>query len=165
MSQVTPEAVWQAQLRDPDFADMPPAMLEVLRPFVEALPVVLADKLDEQCTFSTVMDAKVVFLRYCIENNFARKAADATPEEMLGMFDAADMYQMLLSQLEEVLETLTEVVGNVGEFLEARGVTEEEVMLSEQAGLNKEARELYQSGQLTMGQVLMTQPSLVTKNT
>ena len=165
MGTVTAEAVWTTMSEDAEFQQQPEAVREATRPYVEALPTILAGVLDAPATLNTTMNAKVTFLRYCVENGFIKASVDAMPEEALGFFDRDELPEMLEGALSQAIDMLEKLTGNVTAFLEKNGVTEEQVMLSSNVGFNDEARKLYQAGELTIGKLLTIQPMIIVKNT
>ena len=157
MTSLTSAQVWSASLADPKFAsEMPegsPTRV-IIQPFIEAAPTALAEFLDRPLTLKVFIDAKVAFLRYCLDNGFAEKMSDAVG------FGG----ELVESALEAVIEMLAEVFKNVPAFLDERGITEEQVLLSPEVGLNDENKALYKSGTLTVADVLRTQPAVILKN-
>lgn len=165
MSRVTPEEVWKKMQEDAEFLQQPETVQEATRPYIEALPVILADLLDQPASLDNTMQAKVKFLRYCIENGYITAVVNAMPEEAFIFFSREDLPGMFEGMLSQLIDMLEELTGDVSALLKAQGVTEEEVMLGSNVGLNDEARLLYQSGSLTIGKLLVVQPMVIVKNT
>jgi hypothetical protein len=164
VSTVTAEAVWEKINQDAEFLQQPEAVREAMRPYVEALPTILADVLDTPTTLNATMKAKVNFLRYCVDNGFIKAAVDALPDESIGFFDRDELPEMFEGLITQAIEVAEELTGDVSALLEANGVTEEQVMLGPNVGLNNESRSLYEAGELTIGKLLMVQPMLIFKN-
>src|SRR3989344_3752767 len=121
MTALTGERVWQASLADPSFsAEMPEGspIREAIKPFIEAAPTALAEFLDQPLTLQVLGDAKIVFLRYCLGNDFVEKVGGAA-----GMGG-----ELIKSLLEGIVETLAEMLKDVPPFFEAMGATEEQAM-------------------------------------
>jgi hypothetical protein len=165
MSTVTAAAVWIKINEDVDFLQQPESVRDATRPYVEALPIILADMLNAPVTLNSVMKAKVAFLRYCVDNGFIKAAVDAMPDEALGFFDREDLPEMFESLLTQAIDMAEELTGDVAGLLKENGLTEEKVMLGPSIGLNDEARSLYQAGELIIGELLLIQPMLIVKNT
>ncbi|MBY0538069.1 hypothetical protein K2P47_01575 [Patescibacteria group bacterium] len=156
---LTASQVWEVALADPKFAAKIPEgspQRDVIRPFVEGSVEVLADQLETVVSLQTIADAKMKFLRYCVDNGLGKAMGDAT-----GMGGT-----MLDGMLEQLIEMLEPIVADSITFLEENGVTEEQVMLSSQMGLNPDNQEKWRAGTLTIGELLLTQPSdiLLTDN-
>lgn len=157
-SSLTGAEVWAATVADPSFTEEVPEgdpMREVLRPFVEATPVVLADFLDKKATMETVVHAKLAFLKYCLKNGLVQKAADALGA-MTGMLEQA--FASVVSMLEASCE-------NIPALLIQAGMTEEEAMLDPSMRFNEASKQAYNAGTLTIGDLLRTQPTVIIKNT
>lgn len=164
MTTVTSEAVWTKISKDPEFIQQPEAVREATRPFVEALPTVLVDLMDKPANLSNTMRAKVLFLRYCVDNGFIKAAVEAMPEESLGFFDREDLVPMLESALSGAIEMADELTGDVTALLEENGLSEDDVMLGDKVGFTPETATLYRAGELTIGRLLVTQPMIIVKN-
>ena len=160
MSQVTPEAVWEAHLRDPEISALSPEMLEVLREYVWQLPSLLLWDLDKPATVATVLEAKLKFLKHCLENGFVKKAVAV---ERAGVFDEV-LAEMMEGVFADLLFQFESSLDNLDEILKQNGMTDEELMLRDHMGLKEEAKSLYRSGELTIGRLLLVQPSVISKN-
>jgi len=149
--------VWKAITADPAFAaemvEGTPER-EVIKPFIEAAPTALAEFLDQPFTLKAYADSKVTFLRYCIGNGIADKLSEA-----FGMSAS-----LVRSALGASIDMLAELIKDVPAFLALQNVTEDQVMLGPKVGLNDANKELYKAGQLTIADVLRTQPTLILKN-
>lgn len=165
MTTVSPEAIWEKAKSDSDFAAMPEAMQDVLKPFLEALPTVLADQLDNKATLANIMKAKVTFLRNALENGFIAKMLPAVPDEMLGVLSRDTWSRMISNSMQDLIELAEGILQHGQELLDEQGITEDQVMRSERAGLNPEALRLYLAGELTIAKILEVQPMIIAKNT
>ena len=114
----TAEQVWEATIADPKFAAQMPEdspQRDAIRPFIEGSVAALGDQLENTVTLQAIADAKVKFLRYCVENNLGKVVGD-----VVGM--NAEMLNGMFEQLIHMLEPMLE---NITAFLEENGVTEE----------------------------------------
>lgn len=161
MTTVSPEVIWEKANQDSEFTDLPKPMQEALKPFIEALPTVLADQLDNRATLVGISKAKVTFLRYCLDNDLAGKII----LKMLGHYTKSSSSEMMEASMRQLLDSIDEIVQNAQAILEAQAVSEDEVMRSESVGLNPEALSLYLAGELTIAKLLEVQPMLIAKNT
>ncbi len=159
---VTGAEVWSMLLADPEVtAQLPEGsqIREAFRPFVEASPVVLANLVDERMTFQVLVNAKIKFFRYCLNNGYVDKMAAAS-----GMGDGGMFGGMFADLLEGVVEMLEDMASDIPVILQEQNVTEEQVMLSPQVGLNAANKKLYQAGTLTVADVLRMQPAVILHN-
>lgn len=78
---LTGDVIWDGMMNEPDLAAQPEAVQSVLRSFVDHLPVLVEDLLDKPATLQNIITAKLRFLRYCSENDFIGKYAEAMPDE------------------------------------------------------------------------------------
>lgn len=67
--------------------------------------------------------------------------------------------------LDALVITVEPLLEDVDAFLAENGLTDSAIMLSEKIGLNDAARLLYEKGELTIGQLLLVNPTVITKNT
>lgn len=160
---VQPQEVWEALEKHPEFASQPPAMKKALRPFVEATPTVLADLLDQPATVESLMKAKIIFLRYCVDNGFIEAAVKATPKAMRDLFDGVE--DMLKSTLAAAIDMAEEIAQDVPGLLVQYEMTERDLLTNPKVGLAGKALSLYDKGKLTVGELLRLQPTIIVKNT
>jgi hypothetical protein len=154
---LTAQQVWEAIIADPKFTSQMPEgspQRDAIRPFIEGSVATLEDQLENTVTLQAIADAKLKFLRYCVKNNLGKVMGD-----VMGM--GAEMLNGLLEQLIEMLEPMLE---NTTAFLEENGVTEEQVMTSPQVGMSANNQRKWREGTLTIGELLLTQPSVILQN-
>ena len=181
-----PAVIWTELMKDRLFATFPEWQCEVFKPFVEAMPVALADLLDEPMTLQSFAKAKLAFLRYCLDNHLSQKIDEADPDNkpaesaepekpaetgfgaVIGVLVEVvetGLGAMLELGMENLAEGFQELVDKAPAMLEKAGVTEEQVMLSPDVGLNEKAMALYKKGNLTIRKVLQIQPMIIFKFT
>ncbi len=153
----TAAQVWETITADSQFIAQAPegsAVRIATRPFIEGSVEALGDPLENFVTPKVIFEAKVTFFRYCLENNFGKVVGDA-----VGM--DADLATGMLVGLIEMLEP---VIQNFLKFLEENGVTEEQIMIDPQIGLNTANQQKWRDGTLTLGELLLTQPAIILLN-
>lgn len=158
-----PDQVWQGVLKDPETASQPDVMKQALRPFVEAIPKVLADLLDMAVTVESIMKAKIAFLRYCADNGFVKAIIAATPAESLWLIGAGTAASMLELALTAAISMAEQIAQDVPVMLAQKGTTERELLASPKVGLTGEALALYDKSKLTIGDLLRLQPMIIIK--
>lgn len=153
----TAQQVWEATIIDPKFISQVPEgspQRDAIRPFIEGSVEALGDQLENTVTLQTICNAKVRFLRYCVENNIGKLMSEITgmeSEVINGMFDKLiDMFESMLK--------------DVNAFLEEHGVTEEQIMTSPEVGMSADNQHKWREGTLTIGELLVTQPSIILTN-
>lgn len=117
-------AVWQSLMQDKRFTDYhSPEVCQVLRPFVLALPELLARKglLFSPVSASNILKAKFIFLEFCIANDLATEIACAEPKIK------ADYNEDDKAQVRRVVVELIQYI--------ERGQNEVEVGPSQQTGV------------------------------
>lgn len=156
MATLTGQEVWEATLNDASFAKQMPEgpLRDAIRPFVEKSPEILAAYLEKKVTLESFVQAKAAFIEYCLENGFADIMASAAGMDSGFIKDLLGYAHKMFSEL------LKDVV----KFLEEHGITEDQVILSAKAGLNETNRELYKKEQLTIHELLRTQPGVILRN-
>lgn len=151
MLEITGDQVWEALRNEVVVSEL------ILRPFVMALPELLADLLDKPVTVETLVRARAVHIRHSLEGEYIRKDAAADFGEPL---DADD--EIFVETMEEewrkALSSLEAIATNVSAFLEEGGRTEDNVVLHY---LSPENAERYLAGELTIAGLLISQPTII----
>lgn len=161
---LTSDVIWAGMMTEPDLAAEPEAIQEVMRSFVDHLPVLLADLLDKPANFQNIIKAKLRFLRYCSENDFIAKYADAMPDDALGFLSRDEFKDMFTGLFADLVEMMEPIAISAADFLKEQGIPEETLMLGDNVGLAGEARNLHMSGNLTIGKLLELQPAIIVRN-
>ena len=78
MPQLTGKQILAALMKEPEYSAMPEQILAAMEPFMLALPEVLKDLLDTPVTMRSIMDSKLIFLRYCMANDYVKKTMTVT---------------------------------------------------------------------------------------
>lgn len=164
MSGINTEDVWEAFRKDPEAAAYPGPMQEAIKPTVEKLPEILSDLVDKPLTVSTLMEAKVRVIKYTIDNGVIKALVESMPDDYLGFFTRTGLLDMLLETLGNLLPVLNSISQDAVKFLEERGLTEEDLMMSPDVHLNEEVKDEYLKGQMTIGRLLTMQPMAIIKN-
>lgn len=152
---VTADNVWNAVVQEPEFAMQPEEQKEVMKPFIEALPNVLQDELANEVTVESLLAAKIKFQRYCMKNGLITALCKVVPDAFEGMME---------SIFEQVIDMLEDIVADVPSFLEENGIDENIFLNLPQVGLNEQARKMYNEGNLTIGELLVTSPWTLLKS-
>ena len=157
--------IWAKLQEDAEFMSQPEAVVIASRPFIENLPELLNDLLDMPASLATFMEAKLRWVKYCLTSGYVRAAVEAYPESELGDTMREELLDVFEGMFEQLVEMLGELTGDgLVAMLEELGVTEDDVMLGSQVGLNEDATEQYQAGKLTVRALLEMQPMAILKN-
>lgn len=146
----TPEAVWEVINADPEFLESSKPIREAMRPYVEALPVILADQLQDKVTFDSLKKAKLVFLQYCMANGFVQAMVEAMPHPLRSR---SNMPELIEKSMNQVIEAT------------ANGSSRAIQVQNLSSYMNEKAMALYESGALTIGGLLMVHPMYMVANT
>lgn len=160
--------VWIALMAQEEFTSQTPeAVMEAMRPYVEAMPEVLGQELlEKKVGLGSLFEAKVAFIRYCLENAYLEKTTEAIHEdEFFFMGGPENAVAMMRASLEQLLPLFSEIAADVATFLESRGITEQQALSNPQFGFNAENLVAMQKGKLTIGGLLLSQPLVIIKNT
>ncbi len=165
MPLITGPQVLDAIMKSEEYSSYPASMRAVADTFVIAIPEILKDQLQEPVTLTSVMNAKVMFLRYCVDHEYVKKAVAATPEGSLGGMSADSVTSLMQNMMSQAIVIAERVVKDLPAVLESQGVDEELMMAHPKGiGLNPETLDLYKTGKLTIGYLLLMQPMVIFKN-
>lgn len=136
------------------------------QPFILAMPSVLNDLLDLPVNLSNIVQARAVFLKYCLENGF-HHIGNSTDEVLFREMKNGGLRQQLkdleshIESMKKILKFYEELAKNTNLYLEKAALTEEDAMLDKIIKLNKKAKKLFLKKKLTIRQILLLQPSIV----
>jgi hypothetical protein len=159
----TKESIWKKLSEHPEFLENPEEVRNVMRPYIEAMPEVMDELLDLPVNLQNLVQAKILFLRHCLDNGCIEKTMAAMPADMLAFVNAEMLEGLFTELLQSLDEVLGELVLNTPAFLERIQASEEQIILGK-FGLNEEATALYKAGQLTIGKILEIDPMALVRN-
>lgn len=160
------DAVFAAFRTDPhlpqDLPDDDPQLV-IAEPFIRALPEILKDYLDQLVTLRALFEAKVRYAQYCLDNGILARATALLPEETGGFFSITrdSLVKMLEEQLRTIIAEIPKALDTLDSALAEAGLTEREVMLSDQVAFIDAAKALYEASTLTFGDLLGIQPGVI----
>ncbi len=150
-------AVWEAFCLDSEFARSTPAdnpHFEAMRPFIEGSVTALDGYFDTFVSVASICVAKQKFLRHCMALNIGGVMA-----ELMGTDEG-----LINEMLTDLADQLDEMVEDIPGYLHQHGLTEEQVMLGPQIGLNGVNLQKWRAGTLTIGKLLVSQPAVLLEN-
>lgn len=153
--------MWENLVNDASFDAQPDSVKEAARPFFDRMPEALGEILDMPVTLQSYADVRMKIARFYLDSGFVKAIVEALPKKAL-VFDRKTLVEMGEGAMEMALEMYEPLVSAVETFLEENGVTEEQVLLSPNVGLNGETRKLYKAQKLTIGKLLELQPYTLT---
>jgi len=163
------ERVWQAVLEEGIFlARTPKVLWPLYERHLKKLPEALGDLLSQQVTLATVLKAKAAFLDYSLRAEFINQAVAALPDDFFPVW--VDRWELAASEASDTFEAMSlfdQSADNVALFLESLETTEEALLCGGFPGLiplSQENAELYRLGDLTIADLLGTQPSIIIFN-
>src|SRR3989338_3038296 len=158
MTTLTAKLIWTKLNEDTRFLGKPVSIREAVRHFFEAMPVVIADFLDRPVTVTNILEAKIVFLRYTIDNGICGATLSGFSDAFLRGLDKDFLLEIMRVQMDETLSKAEILLADLPTIIDQSGLSDQEILLNPDSGLNDEARRLYQSGELTVGGLLTVQP-------
>jgi hypothetical protein len=156
---VTGQQVLEAFKLDPHVTSPNDPQLQLMEPYIRALPEILADDLDKLVTFQLLYSAKLRFLQYCRDGDMFGRASTVHPD-LVGA--DSDIVDTLRASLDALIEEMVELEPKLSEILAAQGLTEDDLFAK--VGLNDALQALHQAGTLTLGDLLATQPGVLIVN-
>lgn len=116
---------------------------------------VLADVLDTPFTLASFSQAKLLYLKWMLENPaFNKKFGKMLDKMSMSMWRS--LYRQLIGQLQTIVD-------NPEAFQKKTGMTDQ--VLINKMSLNSEAQALLTAGKLTIGTLLMAQAKIILDNT
>lgn len=147
--------------------EIPDGAIPTYVEYTKAVANHLGDKLQEKVTLKSLLEAKMSALDFCISNGWVERLAKAVLEHSPGANESlfAAMIEPAVQLMPVLLDQLKDIVKDVPAFLEVNGINEQQIMESPKIGFNEANLKGYQDGTLTLGDLYMTQPSVIIKNT
>jgi hypothetical protein len=168
------DAIWLALATDPDFrkAVPPGSQRQTYRDLIDQLPTVLADLLDEPVSFSSFCRTRLAVARHQQATNFPSRLFLNYTLEVHGQPARSEEARLSEAALSRVVAAFETIVGQDPKVALAQAGQTEEVLLFNPylpIGLDESLRvetgenllELYRRGELTIGQLLLTQPRVL----
>lgn len=158
------EKVLKGIMANPDFASPEEFEVRDIMPFLEALPTMVADLLDQPLTFLIMVQASLRFNQHLIQTKFAdviilqHRNYGSTQEGDTEL--ALALNEALQAQIDEA-----KLIISMGDqYLVQKGMTEAQILLHERMELCIPLRVAYMLGQLTLRQLLENQPTVILFN-
>jgi hypothetical protein len=150
----TGEQVWQAVIKDKKFANdilKGSPQRKAFRPFAVGSIEALAEQLDNLVTVVEIIQAKAKFLQYCLENSFCNTYGVA-----VGMNP-----NICKREIEINLKLLESDVERAAVYLKKQVSVQEMLLVGSTIGVNSENIRKWRVNELTIGELLVTQPSVI----
>lgn len=159
------EQVWNAALADPEFLlQVPDAPRQCYREMIKDLPHILCGFLTEGVILQTLVECRILLLRYALEENLpyhiARAYPVSPPTDNRGWLEA-QMMSRIATGLRECMEIQKDSQG----YKDRNGYSSENSLLSRhpRLGLHPVALSEYRAYTLTISRLLEIQPALLLK--
>lgn len=162
MSQISGEDFVSALNKDPEYLMQEKSVINFMNEFMLAIPEALREFLDAPVTVTSIVNTKVAFIQFCIENNYVSKVIAASPQDSFGWMDPSVVAEMIQDALSNSFDLFSKFASDIPQFLREYGISEEKMMYSFE--LRPELMERYRTGTLTIGELLMLQPMVILKN-
>ncbi len=156
---VKPGDVWVRINKDSDFKTQSKASREAMRPYIEAMPVILEDMVDHKVSLESLVRAKITFIRYSVENGAVEASINSlSPDERRKLNMSSSQ---MVEQQQQLIDSLELFAQDIPGALKAEGLPENVKMLTL---LNREAGQIYLKNQLTIRKLLLVDPAAIYKN-
>jgi hypothetical protein len=152
--------MWDALPVDPKFALMLPSAKAqaVFRKYVEEVPQILADLLDQPVTVENLIKSRLAFVRYGNEHGLINEMVAASR-----VSDHAKLAAKWQGETDRLIESFTDMLTNLSVFMGKYGVTDEKVFDDMNQTFPEELRQRIRSG-MTIGDLLLEKPSIILLN-
>lgn len=175
---VTPAQIHAALLLDPQYMAQPDEFRTALKPFIDALPTTLASLLGKKVSLKTVMLAKAAYMKALLDGDLmkalygeVKAAVEQVADDALpglgglaaGLFGDMDPAAMLKDMLESIIEESEDLAKNTAKILKENGVKERDV-LAGTLGMDGAALERYDTGTLTIADLLILKPYVILRS-
>jgi len=164
VTQIEGKQVFEVIMKDEEFKSQPENVIKAIEPFVLALPEILKDQLSSIVTVTTLLNAKLAFLKYCMENDYIKKVTDEVPDDNFGMFGRESMVAISQAAVEQSIQAIPQTINKLAEILASQGLSEEQVLFGGENPIMENLRSDYKNGTLTIGDLLLKQPMAIVKN-
>jgi hypothetical protein len=163
MAHISGSKVWRALLADPLFlAEVPQEQWSVFKLYAGVLPEVLACLLDEPVSLESIMRARLITIHYFLGGGFVKKMTEALPEERLCR-PRQEWIEMTEGHLHDLYSKAKEIIKDVPRFLEYICSTEEGAIVNLPPTLSLDNLRKLRVGELTIGDILVSQPYVVAR--
>jgi hypothetical protein len=141
------DMIWDALMEDPTFATMYEIQTESHKPFVYALSDIFYEYIDTAITPSLLMTLRSMYLSYCLENDY------------VGVVLGGRLRDTFQKELEFGIDRYKSAARYIDSELQED--PQANIQWLEKFGLNQETMDLFYSGDLTVGTLLLTQPMTI----
>lgn len=101
MTKCSGAEIFAKLLENPKFGAYPLKMLEAMKPFVEALPAILAKHWNKKVTLASLSQAQVAWLKYVMANGYVEKTIKTSGFDFLDIETITNMLTELLQMLQQ----------------------------------------------------------------
>jgi hypothetical protein len=135
-----------------------------LRPFYEQaatqLPIILAPLLNQPVTLKNFAYAKFLFLKYYVESSFPRAYLKLLPDK----YQNRDSLEIVIQNIVQGMYVMEFIYLETEDYLKEVNLSEERVMTCRNVGLSEENKERYEQGNLSIDDILTSQPFIIMIN-
>lgn len=158
IQQLTPDILWQGMLQDEMFATRTDGVKAVYRQIFDPMVGILEDLLPQEVTLQTLFEAKRRFFNHILENDFTRKVDEAAPDEDFVDIDRETHTLIITIHLRSLVSMIA-----LGLRLQGNNANRilNSLLLTGKGSLKDEALGRFRQGKLTIGELLVLQPTTV----
>lgn len=161
---LTGQQIYDALLRDPSFTSQikTETARAIWRDLCEIVPETLSEFLTQPVSVTSIMNAKIAFLKKLTEGDWIQRMAEAFANELFGANEFSELMKDTLGML---IEAIPEILGDVPAFLASQEINEEMFLGHEKGGRFTEATMTrWKQGNLTIAELLTMQPASIIQN-
>jgi hypothetical protein len=156
--------IWLKLKASPEFVSNSEEVHQAAKPYVEMLPDLFAELLDQQAVLASIFSARIKYLEFVLESGMLEAVIQALTPTELGDETREQARQEHYIGIMRAINLGQQILEKVAPRMEGDKSLEDELMQSEVVGLDLEAYELYLAGQLTIGKIFEICPWVILDN-
>lgn len=157
---VTPGHVWEQMNKDSFFTGEEKYFRHLMRCYIEYSPLVLLDLLECNADLVNMMNTRLRFINYCLEDGVLRAIDEKAPKEGLGLIPREKISLAMKNHIDERAQESCVLAVSTGLLPNLRGKSEKEIYTSHEVGMNVRTFNRYKKGGMTIGVLLRIQPGI-----
>ena len=156
--------LWEAIKEDRDFRGLfeheDPAQI-FQEYFEDRFPDLVGELADEQASLENIITLQITYCNNFISSGILKRAVEALPDEETAMFGVDCMVSMAEGLILTAVEMFEGVLEDIPAFLREQGISNRDFY--EAMKLSEENIQKVEAGDLTVGELLLSQPAIILK--
>lgn len=161
---ISSEDLWRMTIQDKEFMSslQGEKAANVMKDYIDKnLLIVLAPLLDKPATIANLIDTKIAYMKDALSAGLISKIMAASPQDSSLFFDAKDLIEIAEAMLSSAIDMLEPIAKDIQTFLNENET--DEFSLYMQMGLNPDNIGKAMNGELNIGALLLSQPTIILK--